>query len=395
MLRDTLEAMLVDVESDRAERTVSSDKTDKFAEAICAFANDLASNRQPGYLFVGAKPDGSASGLAVTDRLLQALANIRSDGNVQPLPAMNVQKWNLGGGEMAVIEVLPSDLPPVRYKGQIWVRVGPSRRIANESEERILMERRAALAKTWDARPCKEASLSDLVLDIFSLTYRPFAISKTIIEENHRSIKDQLAALRFYDLRADCPTQAAILLFGKDPRYFFSGAYVQYVRYEGLTQAGEILRAPPPLSGDLLAVMRRLDEIAQNVSDSRPVRNEKMLTEREVFDYPPRALHELFMNAVIHRNYESTTPVMVNHYDDRIEILSPGGLYGDLTHDQFPNMTAYRNPVVAEAAKTLGFVNKFGRGIDVAQAELSKNGSPVAKFDVHLNHFMATLWRHP
>jgi ATP-dependent DNA helicase RecG len=60
---------------------------------------------------------------------------------------------------------------------------------------------------------------------------------------------------------------------------------------------------------------------------------------------------------------------MINHYAERIEILSPGGLYGDLTREQFPRVTAYRNPVVAEAAKVLGFVNRFGRGIDVAQAE--------------------------
>jgi len=391
MLREILEAMLVDIESDRSERTVSIDKTDKFAEAICAFSNDLPNNRQPGYLFIGANANGSACGINVTDRLLQNLAHIRSDGNIQPLPSMNVQKWNLGGGEMAVVEVLPSDLPPVRYKGQIWVRIGPSRRIATEAEERILMERRASLAKTWDARPCREATLSDLALDIFTLSYRPSAIDRTVIEGNHRSIEEQLAALRFYDLRAGCPTHAAVLLFGGNPCFYFPGAYVQYVRYEGATQASRVLRAPPRLSGDLLSVMRRLDEIAQDIANSKPVPTGIGYAEREGFDYPPRALHELLMNAIIHRNYESTTPVMVNHYEDRIEILNPGGLYGDLTPDQFPRVTAYRNPVVAEAAKTLGFVNRFGRGIDVAQAELANNGSPAAEFDVQLNHFLVTI----
>jgi ATP-dependent DNA helicase RecG len=112
-----------------------------------------------------------------------------------------------------------------------------------------------------------------------------------------------------------------------------------------------------------------------------------------VYDYPPRASHELLMNAVIHRNYESTTPVMINHYTDRVEILSPGGLYGDLTPEQFPGVTAYRNPIVAEAAKVLGFVNRFGRGIAIAQSELARNGSLPAEFDVRLNHVLAMLRR--
>ena len=105
------------------------------------------------------------------------------------------------------------------------------------------------------------------------------------------------------------------------------------------------------------------------------------------------AVHEILMNAVIHRNYESTTPVMINHYADRMEVLSPGGLYGDLTPDQFPRVTAYRNPVVAEAAKVLGFVNRFGRGIPTAQAELARNAAPPAEFELGLNHVLVTIRR--
>src|SRR5262249_17532689 len=103
---------------------------------------------------------------------------------------------------------------------------------------------------------------------------------------------------------------------------------------------------------------------------------------------------ELLMNAVIHRNYEgSTSPTMINHFSDRIEIQNPGGLYGELTVDQFPDGTAYRNPVLAEAAKTLGFVNKFGRGIDTVRSELSKNNSPAADFSLEPNFFLVVIKR--
>jgi len=227
-------------------------------------------------------------------------------------------------------------------------------------------------------------------LDLFMVGYRQYAVAPETIEENNRSLKEQLAALRFYDLRREKPTHAALLLFAKDPLFFVPGAYLQYVRYNGRTLADEPSR-DRRFSGDLLTVLRGLDQLAADVAGGRPVSGEG-LAERMVYDYPPRALHELFVNAVIHRNYEgSTAPVLINHFDDRIEILSPGGLFGDLTPDQFPRGTSYRNPVLAEAARTLGFVNRYGRGIAIVQAELKRNESPAATFELASNHFLVLV----
>ena len=132
LTNDQLQALMADLESDRVERTTSTNKTDKFGEAICAFSNDFPNHRQPGYLLVGVHDNGNASGLTVTDRLLLNLAGLRSNVSLEPLPAVTVQKYSVPGGDVAVVEVLPSDLPPVRYKGRIWIRVGPSRRRANQ-----------------------------------------------------------------------------------------------------------------------------------------------------------------------------------------------------------------------------------------------------------------------
>jgi ATP-dependent DNA helicase RecG len=162
-----LATLLTDLESDRVERTISISNTDKFCEAICAFANDAANGRQPGYLIVGAADDGSLSGLTVTDQLLQSLAGIRSDGNIQPLPAIVVEKFSFPAGDLAVVEVQPSDLPPVRYKGRVYIRVGPRRAIANEQEERLLSEKRVSFARSFDASPCMEAGKNDLALGVF------------------------------------------------------------------------------------------------------------------------------------------------------------------------------------------------------------------------------------
>ena len=83
--------LINDKESDRIERTTSTTDTDKFAEAICAFSNDLANHQKPGYLFIGVHDKTrKLSGLKATDKLLKDIAAIRSDGNILPQLAMTV-----------------------------------------------------------------------------------------------------------------------------------------------------------------------------------------------------------------------------------------------------------------------------------------------------------------
>src|SRR5882672_8820584 len=229
-----LKKLLTDLESFRVERTISTTDTDKFREAICSFANDMPGSGLPGFLLVGAEDKtGKPCGLKVTDDLLKQLNSYARDGMILPPPSLAVYKIVLSDGEVAVAQVEPSDMPPVRYKGRIHVRTGPQKSIANESQERILLERRRAAAKSFDAQPCVGSSLNDLALDLFTTTYRSQAIATEIIAENHRPLEQQMASLRLFDQAKNCPTHAGILLFAKDPLQWLSAAYVQYVRLPG------------------------------------------------------------------------------------------------------------------------------------------------------------------
>lgn len=370
-------ALLSDLESDRVERTISTSDTDKFAQAICAFSNDFPNHRQCGYLLVGVKDDGRLSGLEVSDALLLQLGAIRSDGNVLPSPAMSVQKFSLDGGDVAVVEVLPSDMPPVRYKGRVYIRVGPRKAVANEQEERVLSERRISSARSFDARPCVEAKIEDLTIGQFD-AYRREAVAAETIASNHRDIEQQLASLRMYDFERACPTFAGILLFGKHPRFFLPGAYIQYLELPG-TDLTNVPDDQAEISGDLSSVLRELELRIKSLIKTA-MRRIGTFEERLSSDYPEWALRELLMNAVMHRNYESNTPVRFYVFSDHIEIQSPGGLYGEATASNFPTRNSYRNPVVAEAMKSLGLVNRFGYGVQRAQALLKENGNLPAEF---------------
>ncbi len=386
--------LLADTESFRLERTESLADTDKFCQAICAFANDMPGSNLPGYIFIGVDKNGNPTGGRIDERLLESLASHRNNGQILPVPNMNVFKAVHKGVDIAVIEVHPSEMPPVRYKQTVWIRTGPSKSIATAEQERRLEERRVDRSRTWDTRACIGATLNDLALELFKLNYLPNSVSPEVLEENGRTVEEQLGSLRFFHRKLNAPTNAAVLLFGKDPLSWFPAAYVQYVRYDGQSQADTVLKEQR-FSGDLMNVMRDVDRLAKDLVNLRPVRRPD-LADDTVADYPEIALHELLINAIIHRNYDgSTTPISVNHFSDRIEIQNPGSLYGDLTRDHFPLGTSYRNPVLAEAAKTLGFANQFGRGIALAKKLLLQNQSPNLEYIVGENHLAAIIRRRP
>lgn len=385
-----LQSLLADIESDRIERTASTNNTDKFAQAICAFANDYPNHRQPGYLIIGANDDGSLAGTSITDELLRNLAAIRSDGNVLPQPAMSVNKVSLPDGDVAVVEVQPSTVPPVRYKGKVYIRIGPRKGVANEQEERILSERRASLLKTFDVHPVPDASLVDLTMRLFD-EYRMQAIDTEIIEANHRTAEEKLASLRCFDLRAHAPTVAGILLFGTNPQFYLPGAYVQFLKFPGTTMTDrpdDELR----VSGDLRTVLETVRQkiVAHNQVS---VQQGEGFRDKSVSDYPEWALRELFHNAVMHRDYQSHTPIRCYWFSDRIEIQSPGGLYGEVTRETLERRNSYRNPVLAEAMRAMGYVNRYGYGIQRAQALLRENGNPPAEFEIDDKAFLVTIRR--
>lgn len=113
-------------------------------------------------------------------------------------------------------------------------------------------------------------------------------------------------------------------------------------------------------------------------------------------EYPLIALRELVLNAITHRDYEHfNASVRVQWFDDRVEITSPGGPYGVVTKDTFDRRNDYRNPALAAAMKSLGYVNRFGRGITLVRAALEQNGNPPPEFEVEDTYWSVTVRRAP
>jgi len=388
LTKEKINHLLHDLEAYNVERTISTTDTDKFCKAICAFANDMPGKGESGYLFIGAEDKtGAIKGIEITDQLLQNLASYRDSGQIIPLPSLTVKKESFPDGEIAVVEVRPSDMPPVRYKGRTWIRVGPRQAIASEQEERILTERRVHSAKTFDMLPCPGCGEDMIVYSLFH-DYRNSALAPEIIEENNRDTLAQMAALGCWDLKYKCLSNAGALLFSEFPQNWFPGAYIQYVRYDGDSLDTDIVDERKFI-GDILTILREMDAFLKTLFHSRPV-PVSALREEQKTPYPKPAVRELLMNAVMHRDYQSNAPIRFYWFSDRIEIQNPGGLYGAAA--DFPNQNDYRNPKIAEAMKVLGYVNQFGRGIATVQSALKKNGNPPARFTIDSpRYFLAAI----
>ena len=381
-----LMSLLADLESDLVERkeSLKGDSPRRVREAVCAFANDLPDHQRAGVVFVGATDAGAPSGLTITDELLLQLADIKMDGNIVPPPSMTVGKHTLGGEPVAVVTVQPADAPPVRYRGRTWIRVGPRRGLATAQDERMLSEKRRHRDRHYDAHPVPTASLTDLQIGRFQDEYLPAAIDPEALAANDRTPEERLAAAKMVAAADDpIPTVAGILVLGKRPQDHVPGAYVQFLRIAGTDWGGDVLDEAR-CEGPITDLIRRLDDklVAHNRTTvdflSEPV-------EKRASIYPPNALQQLVRNAVMHRTYEGTNaPVQVYWFDDRVEIGSPGGPYGSVNVDNFaePGVVDYRNPVLAEAMRVLGLVQRYGFGIPAARLALRDNGQEDPEFHV-------------
>ena len=181
-------------------------------------------------------------------------------------------------------------------------------------------------------------------------------------------------------------------MLGKSPQDYLPGAYVQFLRIAGSELSDEILDSED-IRGAVPDLLRRLDDklIAHN---RIAVDLTTGVLEQRTELYPIPALQQITRNAVMHRAYEATNaPVRVSWFNDRIEVLSPGGAYGMVTTANFgqPGLTDYRNPNLAEAMRTLGYVQHFGVGIPTARRLLKEAGHPTPEFEIHDTHVQVTI----
>jgi ATP-dependent DNA helicase RecG len=247
----------------------------------------------------------------------------------------------------------------------------------------------------FELQPATSATIEDLDAELFRRTYLPASVAPEVIEENNRSLAPQLASLGFARAgEPTIPTYLGVLAIAIEPRQFVPGDYIQFLRIDG-TGLTDPIKDQSEIAGPLPTMLRMIDDkLHSNISTATDVTGND--TEFRRPDYPLPALQQLLRNAVLHRSYDaSNAPVRVYWFSDRIEIHSPGGPFGIVNASNFgmPGVTDYRNANLAGVMKNLGYVQRFGMGIQIARKQLADNGSPPPEFLVTPDFVLTTIRR--
>ncbi len=289
-----------------------------------------------------------------------------------------------------------SNRRPHRVNDKCYIRIGASNRVATPDEEFELMRRTGQMP--YDLSPIRSAGVSDLDLYSFMDDYLPKRVSNDVLMENGRKPEEWLIHLRLAYREGEkiIPTVAAILLFGKAPQQFLPHANIDFIRFEGLDKSYPIVDRKH-INGTLkqqiesaVQLVERYTIQGYHFSNDSPIR-------KDTVEYPLRAIREVVANAIVHRDYEyPNASVSLEMFDDRIEVRSPGGLFGIVSRENFgTGINDYRNPTLAVGLNIQGLVEKAGTGILQIKRQMRENGSVAPNFDIGDRYLISSLPAHP
>jgi hypothetical protein len=236
-----------------------------------------------------------------------------------------------------------------------------------------------------DLRPMPEYSLEELNWPAVRDAVATYAERVSIAVPKSIDRDWTIARLEEANLltRADetvVPTFAGVLLFG-------TGAQVRVdLEHDGMRET---------INGNVLSVLDRCLALLADLNE--PFRL-KGPTSATVYAYPPAAIKELVVNALLHRDYASDAPIRVIVTDATLRIVSPGGLAPDLDAASLGSrgVRSYRNPVLANFLYGIGIVDKAGSGLPDVLRWARDNGGGAAFLPGRENSsFIATLRARP
>jgi ATP-dependent DNA helicase RecG len=200
-------------------------------------------------------------------------------------------------------------------------------------------------------------------------------------------IKRGCLALVEGDLR---PTHAGILLFGQDPQQFIRGSDITAARFAGPEMSDVFTRQD--INGTLPEQIRRAETfLVDNLR--KDVRLGANMARSEQLEYPFKAVRELVVNAVAHRDYSIRGDgIRLYLFSDRLEITSPGRLPGPVTVDNIVDERFSRNSAIVQVLSDMGFIERLGYGVDRVLALMRESQLPEPAFTETAGGFRVTLY---
>jgi ATP-dependent DNA helicase RecG len=186
------------------------------------------------------------------------------------------------------------------------------------------------------------------------------------------------------------PTVAGLLLFGTLPQLVRPEWGLVGVRFRG-THMSDPIAVRLDVEGNLSSMVDQTISFVCEHSQSVPSLVNPKDAEPE---YSEVAVRESLLNALIHRDYRLTGRVAVRLFDDRLEVWNPGGMSVQLSLEhlaQHGGVSLPRNPILASAARALGFIDQIGKGLPSIRRSVSAVTSQPTHFGASQSDFLVVL----
>ena len=314
---------------------------DSYLKTIAAFANT-----EGGKLYIGIDDNGNVVPLKDVYKLLEDIPNkIKNHLGIIP------KVFSENNGSTILIEVEPSD-DPISYDGKFYIRSGATTQEVKGNELINFLIKKKNLS--WDTM-LSDMPYSELDEEAIH-NFVKMSKKRINISENDSLIKilNNLELIRDNKL-----TNAAVLLFGKNPSRYINVADARVGRFKTQTEILDTVEAKGNLfkEKDIL-----FDAVKKHLNVKFVIKGE--LEREDIWDYPLDAIREGIINALIHRDYLDSADIQIKVYDDKIWIWNPGKLPDGISIDMLKkeHSSKPRNRFLALTFYYAGLIEKWGSG---------------------------------
>ena len=342
-------------------------------ESVVAFANTKG-----GKIFVGIKDDGKIVGVDIKSETLKDWIN-QIKNNTQPQLIVDMDSMMIENRVVVIVDVQEYPVKPIAYKNRYYKRVQNSNHLMDLME--ITNMTLQSLQLSWDSYPANDTNLNDLDSTKLEKFFQR-------VEAKGRfklggTTKDKLQKLNL--IKEPQVSNAAKLLFAKE--------LTVYTIHIGRFKTPSMIIDDKVIKATLFeAVEESMRFILSHLKVAFEFTGE--IERTEIFEYPIKAIRELLLNAIVHRDYTSPVDIQIKIFDNSIVIFNPGKLYGDLTIEELHTdeyQSRARNRLIVEAFYLTGDIEKYGSGYIRVREEIKAYPTMVFEYRESGDGYLAKL----
>ena len=360
MKAEELQLILEEGEGYKIEFKESTSGIDK---EFVAFANASG-----GRVFLGIDDDKGIKGIEITNRLKSQIQDVAN--NCQPPIKILFEKFE----NILIITVREGEDKPYQCASGFYTRIGPNSQklTRDETVEFFKEEGKIRFDELINLKFDYEIHFDPQKLDKF---LRRAGISKVL---DNATILVNLGVAEKQEGKVIF-NNTGIFFFAKNLQDIYFHTTVTCALYKGVEKVEVLDRRD--FNEDIVS---SIDGAVNFLKQWIPVRDEPTGAPqmKKVPEIPYDALREAIINAVTHRNYfERGANVIVEMFDDRIEITNPGGLVKGLRPEDFGKRSVLRNPNIANLLREAKYIEKMGAGISKIRKSIAEAGLPPVEFE--------------